>query len=70
MALVGKLTHAGVTVDVELVPGPAPALERSPSVDAMVVTGSEQSQALVHIWRREGQTLARSQLKALNQTHR
>lgn len=45
-----KLTHAGVTVDVELVAGPAGALERPASVDAKVLTGSTQRQALIHIW--------------------
>lgn len=44
-----KLTHTGVTVDVELVSGPAGAPEPSLSVDAEVLTGSTQCLALVHI---------------------
>lgn len=49
-----KLTHAGATVDVELVAGPAGALERPASVDAKVLTGPTQRQALIHIWWRVG----------------
>lgn len=45
-----KLTHTGVTVDVELVAGPAGALERSLGVDANVLTGSVHRQTLVYIW--------------------
>lgn len=45
-----KLTHTGLTVNMELVPGPAGALERPASVEAKVLTRSTQCQALIHIW--------------------
>lgn len=47
------LTHTGVAIDVQLVAGPAGALEGSQSVGANVFTGPTQHGALIHIWGRE-----------------
>lgn len=45
-----RLTNAGVSIDVQLVAVPARAPERSPAVDANVLTVPVQHQALIHIW--------------------
>lgn len=41
--------HTGVAINVQLVAGPAGALERSLSVDANVLAGPIKCQTLIHI---------------------